>query len=204
VVVETVGQRWWQNKTWLPTGIATSLNQPSFSSMMQGLNIDPGSNDFNNCHYPNPFFEVLMQQDILALALNMGIHTPSAKIQKFSMWFNVCKLAVEQQHQTIMSWELSVFFPAGVSYNKRTNVKYIELQANGKFWLQQRVSALETFKKTLIDLVMFSETWVSLMPSNPVTSEYLLRVKNSGANPNEMDSLQCQVALMSVNGKPKK
>ncbi len=171
---------------------------------MQGHNIDPGSNDFNNFNCPNPFSKLLTEQPIWAIVHHMGVHTPSQKIQKVIVWYNMSKLWVDQEVATIVDHAIYTNFPPGIPYNRRTNARYLEIQSNGRTWTQQRVAALEHGKKVMIDNVLLSETWVSLMPTTPYNWAYMDWVKNYGANPNEMDSLQNQVALMSVNGKPKK
>jgi hypothetical protein len=171
---------------------------------MQSSNkIDPGSNGFNNFDCPKPFGEMLFNQPIWKLVHHIGVHTPSQKIQKVSMWFTINKVLVEEECKTIVAQEISTYFPPGYLYNRRTDAKYLEIQANAKYWTHQRVSALELFRKGMIDSVMLQETWISLMPTTPYNWGYLDWVKKTSAELIEMDSLQDQVALMSVNNKAK-
>lgn len=187
---------------WISNYISSKL---SIASTMQCNKFDPGSsaNNFNSITDPFSVFP-LMEQEIAALVMKMGAHTPTAKIQQIHTWFINSKSFVEQQHQAILTQQLSLYFPPGIPYTKKSP-KFLELQTNGKFWLQQRVHALETARKSLSEIALLSETWASLMTSNPDAQRYVSWVKNSASIPipDEMEEILGQVGVMTVSGKGK-
>ena len=188
---------------WLQTGTASFEPTQLFVTMQSSNQFDPGSSGFNNLDSPKPFGESLMHQPIWKLVHHTGVHTPSQKIQKVGMWFTVSKVLVEEEVKSIVAQEISTYFPPGLVYNRRTNAQYLQIQANGRHWTQQRVSALEIGRKMMIDSIMLQETWLSLMPATPYNWAYLDWVKKSATVQIEMDSVQNQLELMSVCNKAK-
>jgi hypothetical protein len=138
-------------------------------------------NNFDsNTHFPNPFADVLMNQQILHIVIKMGVHTPTQKEQFVRDWHQNSKLSVEREYHNIMfTSNVSNFGTANPSRNEQRTAAYKSIQKEGKHYLEQRLTALDSFQKLLIDMARLCDTWMRLLPQDQGVRAYLEWVKNT-------------------------
>lgn len=134
----------------------------------------------SNTLFPNPFADVAIIQQILNHVTKMGVHTPAQKEQFIRDWHRNAKLSVERDYTDKMfNAKVCNFGTSTPSKNDQKTAKYKTIVSDGKHFLVQRLTALDTFVKILIELARVCDTWVSLMPPNPQAHAYLEWVKSA-------------------------
>jgi len=133
----------------------------------------------SNTHFTNPFADVQIIPQLLNFVTKMGVHTPAQKEQFIRDWHKNAKLSVEREYNDKMfDAKVSNFGTSNVSKNDQKTTKYKAIVNDGKHFLLQRFTALDSLVKTLIQLAHVCDTWMSLIPPYPQARAYLEWVKS--------------------------
>lgn len=166
----------------------------------------------NNTVLTNPFADVAIIPQLLIHITKMGVQTPAQKEQFIREWHRNAKLSVEKEYSdTMFNLKVSNFGTFNLSKNDQKTAKYKAIVSDGKHFLLQRLTALDSLVKTLIQLAHVCDTWVSLMPPQPHTQAYLEWVKNSSISAplvtpinnveDDVEAITNSVALVAINKK---
>jgi len=164
----------------------------------------------NNTIFPNPFADFTIIQHTLNFITKMDVHTPAQKEQFIRDWHKNAKVSVERDyHERMFQAKVSNFNTSNPSKNDQKTAKYKSIVSDGKHFLHQRLTALDTLVRTLIQLAQVCDTWAKLMPPSQQTQAYLEWVKNVSCPPvvplksveEEVEEITSSVALVAINKK---